>query len=94
MVSYDLEKLRDKLERAANTIGYLEKNYTEGAIYKNENGRYCMGNHEYTSRSLIEVYDDENEEWIATRVEHNKNNYFVYATKKDLYEGMLVRRRD
>lgn len=68
----------------------------EGRLVKKDNGRYALGDYEYTSGSTIEFiyYDDfdDEEHWGLSRIEHN-GDYYIYHFNGLKLEGLRVRRR-
>ncbi len=78
-----LRDVFDKLADVNYDIKYLKTpvKFT-GYLSKNENGRYEIDNHEFTSGSLIEFlyFDeyDEVEKWKISRVESRNGEYYIY----------------
>jgi hypothetical protein len=68
----------------------------EGYIYPNENGRYEISgtNIEFTCGRPMEIWDDDREMFVRTRIEHSGGNYYAYALGRDEdITGKLVRVR-
>lgn len=91
--------LVNHLVEVYNDIEYLSKPVVkEGILRKQPNGRYSIDgdDFEFTSGSSIEVLinkGDYPKHWIATRIEHNGRDYYIYPYKELSPEGIRARRR-
>ncbi len=86
------------IEELNNTLTYFNKPIRhEGVLTKHSNGRYTLGDIEFTSGRSIEayVYDayDERYAWVKTRIEHNGTDYFLWGFNHVPLDGLLVRVR-
>lgn len=94
-----LERLIEELENAERSIEYYSKPVKEGRLIKLSNGRFELCNIELTCGSSLEIYDDEEKEWVHGRVEHTRSDgqegyYFYGGNKPFLHEGMKARKRE
>lgn len=94
----ELRGIMGRLDNAKRDIDYLNRPvvYT-GVLQKNSSGRYETDKKEYTSGNGIEVliYDDfyEKNRWIATRVEHDGEDYYLVGYRDIQMQGLKVRVR-
>lgn len=84
LLKYDeILKMLDSLDEFRNRYKYVSKAVQkQGRLVKNETGRYCLDTDcdiYYTSSSLIEFYNEEEEKWVISRVEHGKADYYIIA---------------
>lgn len=79
----DIKYMLELINKPIRAKGYLQKN---------SNGRYELDGIELTSGSPIEAWDQEYEEWIATRIEH-REDYYIYHLKDQDPQATLVRIR-
>lgn len=98
MLKYDeLLKMLDSLDNFRNRYKYISKAIEkEGRLVKNETGRYCLDSDcdiYYTSSSLIEFYDEEEEKWVISRVEYSDDYYIVALGKNVCIDNIKVRKR-
>lgn len=75
--------------------GYLQKNSDDRFELVSENGEYLTY---FTSGSNIELFDEDEEEWLQGRIEYNHDLRDYYFYKKDdtylkLFIGDKVRCR-
>lgn len=85
----------DMLDSVSRLIDWANKPIlAEGRLTKNSEGRYEIEDTDiyFTSGSLLDYWDEEDEEWCSSRVEHNGQDYFVVllGREKNL-EGVKVR---
>lgn len=94
-----LERLTEELEDAERSINYYSQPVKEGRLIELDNGRFEICDKELTCGSSVEIYDEEEAEWIAGRVEHTtrdgQSGYYFYGSynKPFLYKGMRARIR-
>lgn len=105
MMLDELRSMLMKLEEISHTINYLSRPVKKyGTLHKNENGRYEMNGHEFSSGCGIEYLAwycryNENDEcvhtpyWRASRVEHNGEDYYIVGANGVELEGLRVRIR-
>lgn len=100
----EINWLLQKLDDVVREIAYLERPVqAEGVLRKMSNGRYSLITatgeeaREFTSGSGIEVLlyegDEDDETWLATRVEHSDKDYYLVNASKEKMEGMRARIR-
>lgn len=94
----ELRGVVQHLDEVSRDMSYLARPITgEYTLHKNNRGRYECSAHEYTSGNGIEFfyYDeyDERYTWLASRVEHDGNDYYIVGCKGLSLEGLKVRRR-
>lgn len=100
----ELRSIMYKLEEARNNIEYLSLPIkSTGQLHKGSNGRYSFNDIELSSGSGVEaLIPDEiyiNGEfqdgyrWLASRVEHNGEDYYIVGYSGSL-EGLTVRIRE
>lgn len=97
-VYYALDRLIQELDLAEWTIKHYSKPVMEGYLVKNSRDRFELKGYEFTCGDAIEVFNMEEQEWCAGRVEHsiNKGEYYFLCGDMGspaLEDGMLVRRR-
>ncbi|GGA58944.1 hypothetical protein GCM10007416_35140 [Kroppenstedtia guangzhouensis] len=88
----------EKLEEALTRWEYLQKPVVaEGFLRKNENGRYEIGDREFTSGESIEILisDPGFDEtvWVKSRVEHNGQDYYLMGYEEVPMDGLMARQR-
>lgn len=92
-----VRKIANHTEELYYLAEWMEKPIiAEGHLTKNELGRYEIeGTSVYfTSGSPIEVWDEEDEVYIKTRIEHTDGDYYAYALgPKVKLEGLKARTR-
>lgn len=98
VLKYDeILKMLDSLDDFRNRYKYISKAIEkEGRLVKNETGRYCLDSDcdiYYTSSSLIEFYDEEEEKWVISRVEYSDDYYIVALGKNVCIDNIKVRKR-
>ncbi|MFV0538522.1 MAG: DUF5348 domain-containing protein [Dysgonomonas sp.] len=96
----EIEEIFQNLEKIQNKINYLTLPIKcEGALFKNEEGRYEIESGDYySSGSLIEYlsYDERYDEypyWKKSRVEHNGEDYYIVGAPDLSMNGVSVRVR-
>lgn len=105
----ELYRILSKLDDVSHTLKYLDRPIkVEGALHKNENGRYEVQGIELSSGCGLEYLslDDrhcrynENDEyvptpyWVTSRIEHDgKDYYIVGADEFETLENVRVRIR-
>lgn len=64
-----------------------------GRLSKGDNGRYSLGGIEFSSGSGIEFLNDQCEfpRWVASRFEHNGDDYYIVNYPELRLQGLLVR---
>ncbi|WP_010676340.1 DUF5348 domain-containing protein [Bacillus timonensis] len=85
----------DRLDAVQTLLNWIEKPVIAiGRLTSNQNKRYEVGGKELTSGHPIDVWDDEWDEWVYSRVEHNGHDYYIVSFGRDeKIEGMSVRLR-
>lgn len=86
----------DKLDDA---VRILKRAFAEalevGVLQKQSNGRYALGNREFTSGESIEYLaqgmDDDTDRWVATRIEHNGVDYYIVDDGSIPLQGLIAR---
>lgn len=85
------------LKHASHLIQYMNKPIIAvGTLTKNEDGRYTIENntnHYFHSGSVIEIWDQEEERFFKTYIDHNGSDYFANAYPSLSLEGILARYR-
>ena len=70
----------------------------QGKIYKNSQGRYQLEGDTYywTCGDYMELYDEEQGEWLTGRVEHGEFDYYWTndVDTMSLHNGMIARVED
>lgn len=94
----EIERLQEALDDAIRSIEYYSRPVREGKLIALPNGRFEICDRELTSGSSLEIYHEEEKEWVAGRVEYRrtdeKEGYYFYGDDKPfLYEGMRARIR-
>lgn len=94
----ELRNVLAQLDKAKCAVEYLESPIMgEYVLHKNGSGRYECEVHEFTSGNTIEclVFDDFDErfKWVATRVEHNGEDYYLVGYKNMSMDGLKIRIR-
>ena len=89
--AYRLDEVHRQLEYLALPVRY------SGQLHLQENGRYKLGEYELTSGSSVEVllYDEWEEvyKWVASRIEHNGESYYLVGHTDTALEGLKARKR-
>lgn len=93
-----VEHLLEELQDTKWTIEHFSKPVEEGLLHQGSNGRFSINDNELTCGHSLELYDEEEGEWLAGRVEHTtrdgqKGYYFYGDIKLFLHEGMRARIR-
>ena len=92
-----LRTIADKAYDIAGLVEYMNKPITaEGFLTKRADGRYEIeGSGDYlTSGSPVEVWDEDDETYIKTRIEHTNGDYYAYALGSEVkLEGLKARTR-
>jgi hypothetical protein len=95
----EIERLTEELDDVIRSIEYYSRPVEEGRLIELSNGRFEICDRELHSGSALEVYDEEESEWVAGRVEHRRGSdgegYYFYGldNKPFLFEGMKARIR-
>jgi YHS domain-containing protein len=106
---YDFDNVEDrfknnmaqKIARHMDELYYLAEwlakpIVSEGRLVKNDLGRYEIEGTDYyfTSGSTIEIWDEEDESYVKTRLEHTNGDYYAYAFGPQVkLEGLRARTR-
>lgn len=91
-----LRKIANHLSEAAYLYEYMKKPIVaEGFLTKRIDGRYEIEGTSYyfTSGSQIENWDDEDQCYYLTRIEHQNDDYYAVNSPNEKLEGMKVRKR-
>lgn len=90
-ILYRLDEVHRQLEYLALPVRY------SGQLHLQENGRYKLGEYELTSGSSVEVllYEEWEEvyKWVASRIEHNGESYYLVGHTDTALEGLKARKR-
>ena len=95
----ELQSIFSRLEVISQDIEYLAKPIRyEGNLYKNSIGKYELNkDFQFSCGSSIEayIYDeyDEKYKWVASRIEHNGKDYYLYGAKNISLDGLKARKR-
>ena len=103
----ELRSILDHLERASSSISYLSQPIAySGTLHKQANGRYMLDGYELTSGNGLEalvpceIYSEEQNdyiegvEWVASRLEHDGNDYYLVGYRDLQLEGLTARKRE
>lgn len=87
-----------KLCQAYRNMEYLDLPVLyEGKLHKHKNGRYWLGDYEFTCGSALEVllWDDweERYKWVYSSIEHNGKDYYLVRGGGVAMEGLVARKR-
>ena len=90
-----LRRIYDATLDMTNSLKFLQKPVqAEGALRKQPNGRYHVEGVELTSGQSIELYDEEDDVFYSTALEHNGADYYIVLLGRDVpIESKLVRIR-
>ena len=90
-----LRRIYDSSLDITNSLKFLQKPVrAEGALRKQSNGRYQVEGVELTSGHSIELYDDEDDIFYPTSIEHNGEDYYIVFLGREVpIESKLVRIR-
>lgn len=85
----------DGLEDVFNLLKWVEAPIiAEGRLTKNQNDRYEVQGHELSSGHRLDYFDENHDEWVFSRIEHNGKDYYIYHKgKEENIENTLVRIR-
>ena len=95
----ELKSIMYELDNASSNISYLNQPIAhEGELYKLDNGRYACDGCELSSGYGLEVlvYDETEERysWVATRIEHNGEDYYLVRLSDTPLAGTRARIRE
>jgi len=88
-------RILNKLVDANSMLNWISKPIkAQGFLVKNENNRYGVENNELSSGYPIDWYNEVEQEWDTSRIEHNGEDYYIvgYGREKSI-EGIFVRIR-
>lgn len=99
LIKSELERVAEQLDNIRIRLNYLNRPITvEGVLKCDVNGRYSLGDFEYSCASSIEFLfvdeEDDSSQWIISSVEGNEDGYYIKGYKKVKMEGLTVRRRE
>ncbi|MEH6908813.1 DUF5348 domain-containing protein [Neobacillus drentensis] len=87
------KQIISKLDNINALIKWIDKPVKfEGRLIKNKNDRYEVEGIELSSGHPLDFFNEEENMWVGSRVEHNGDNYYIYdyGREKEI-EGILVR---
>ncbi|MFF5401166.1 DUF5348 domain-containing protein [Peribacillus butanolivorans] len=87
--------IMDKLSDVSNLLEWVNKPIVvQGQLIKNFSGRYEIEDTELSSGYPLDFYDQEDEQWYKSRVEHNGSDYYIVGLGREKnINGVLVRIR-
>lgn len=91
-----LRDIASKADEISSLFEYMNKPVVaEGVLQKNQEGRYKIAGTEYyfTSGSPIEIWDQEEQTYWKTRIEHSGNDYYAVYFNELTLEGVKARVR-
>ena len=91
----EIRKVADHLYSLIYSVEYLQKPIqASGRVIKRSDGRYEIEGAEdyFTSGSPLEIWDESQEIYARTRIEHDGEDYFAVGIKQPL-EGLQARCR-
>ena len=90
-----LRRIYDAALDMTDSLKFLQKPIlAEGALRKQPNGRYHVDGVELTSGQRLELYDEDDDVFYPTALEHNSNDYYIVLLGRDVsIESKLVRIR-
>lgn len=95
----ELKSVMYELDKVSYNLSYLNQPIAhEGILYKLDNGRYACDGCELSSGYGLEVlvYDEYEGRyiWVATRVEHNGDDYYLVGMRETPLAGTKARIRE
>lgn len=89
-----LRRIYDATLDMTDSLKFLQKPVlAEGALRKQPNGRYHVDGVELTSGQRLELYDEDDDVFYPTALEHSEDYYIVLLGRDVAIESKLVRIR-